>query len=171
MPDQFNDQNEDVYTPIEDNGGNATGGGTNDNTFVYTDEDNKEPGGNATGTGTDNSVIKSTPDTKDSNWFNDILKQMFGTKADGSPNFSGSQVGIAALLAYLAHKYDTQKPTGGGTTKAYAGYTPIQRRMDIGPSAQPGTPGQPIARYAGISSIPPAGIPLRVFLLRVWLSL
>lgn len=98
------------------------------------------------------------PDPKSPNYLDWLIKQL--TSKIGGTNISGGQLGIAALLAYLGKKYDTRKPTGGGVAQAYAGYTPIQRTMVAGPSAQPGIPGQPIAQYAGIATPPPAAAPV-----------
>lgn len=144
---------------------NFVGPDNSDGTLPYTDVDPEgrdvnDPGVTPVVTPPPTTVDNQTDRTTAVNtssippWMNDILKNMFGTKPDGTPNFSGGQAGMAALMALLAAKFDTQKPTGGGTTKAYAGYTPITRTMGVGPSAQPGIPGQPIARYAGIGALP-----------------
>lgn len=49
-----------------------------------------------------------------------------GTKA---ANFATSGQGIMALLSALASYADRQRPSGGGTTQAYAGYKPLTRTM------------------------------------------
>jgi hypothetical protein len=65
------------------------------------------------------------------------LKNLGGSAA----NFATSNQGIMAILAALAAHADRARPSGGGTTQAYAGPKPVTRTM---------TQGQygPIARYA-----------------------
>ena len=69
--------------------------------------------------------------------FFSTLKNL-GSKAG---DFATSNQGIMALLAALAGYKDRARPSGGGTTQAYAGPKPVTRTM---------TQGQygPIARYA-----------------------
>lgn len=66
-----------------------------------------------------------------------------GTKA---ADFATSGQGIMALLAALASYKDRARPSGGGTTMAYAGPKPIQRTMTQGAYG-------PIARYAAQGGI------------------
>jgi len=65
------------------------------------------------------------------------LKNMGGKALD----FAQTPQGLMALLAALANYADRQKPSGGGTTRAYAGPKPITRTMTQGKYG-------PIARYA-----------------------
>ena len=66
-----------------------------------------------------------------------------GTKA---ADFSTSGQGIMALLSALASYKDRAKPSGGGTTQAYAGPAPLQRQIVQGKYG-------PIARYAAQGGI------------------
>lgn len=65
------------------------------------------------------------------------LKSMGGKALD----FAQTPQGLMALLAALANYADRQKPSGGGTTRAYAGPKPITRTVTQGKYG-------PIARYA-----------------------
>lgn len=79
----------------------------------------------------------------------DFLKSLFGkAKNIGGKalDFAQTPQGIMALLSALAAYKDRARPSGGGTTQAYAGYKPLQRTMTQGAYG-------PIARYAANGGI------------------
>lgn len=89
--------------------------------------------------------LLNTSDKSSWDKFLSTLPSWLGTALGGAGSFLGSKAGIASLLALLAAR-DRQKPSGGGTTQAYAGYKPLTRTMEQGLYG-------PIARYAAQGGI------------------
>ena len=73
-------------------------------------------------------VFRPPTTSANTNWLSKLLKagKTLGGKA---ADFATTDRGLMAILAAMASYADRQRPSGGGTTQAYAGYKPLQRTM------------------------------------------